>query len=57
MNSMFNETTKFNGDIGNWDVSNVTSMYYMFGYTDNYNQPLMHLPSLNFPLIRDENII
>ncbi len=28
------------GDISNWDVSNVTSMYGMFFYAENFNQAL-----------------
>ena len=28
----------FNGDITNWDVSNVTDMTYMFYNADNFNK-------------------
>ena len=31
---------KFNGDISNWDVSNVTDMYSMFYGCKSFNQPL-----------------
>ena len=30
MRSLFNGKTTFNEDIGNWDVSSVTDMWYMF---------------------------
>ena len=32
--------TNFNGDISNWDVSNVTSMEYMFFVCKNFNQDI-----------------
>ena len=37
MNNMFG-TTKFNGDISNWDVSNVYTMRYMFRRAENFNR-------------------
>ena len=30
MSNLFDSMDKFNGDISNWDVSNVTNMTYMF---------------------------
>ena len=36
---MFSNATAFNQDISNWDVSNVTDMGQMFGYT-SFNQPI-----------------
>ena len=33
MSAMFNNS-KFDGDISNWDVSNVTSMAAMFAYSE-----------------------
>ena len=34
------EGTDFNGDISNWDVSNVTSMYCMFYECKSFNQDI-----------------
>ena len=34
------EHSEFNGDISKWDVSNVTSMEYMFFECESFNQPL-----------------
>ena len=34
------ERSPFNGDISNWDTSNVTSMERMFRFADFFNQPL-----------------
>tara|TARA_B100000900_G_scaffold102198_1_gene84686 strand:- start:1167 stop:2426 length:1260 start_codon:yes stop_codon:yes gene_type:complete len=39
MNGLFKNFTVFNSDISTWDVSNVTSMSYMFS-TTTFNQPL-----------------
>ena len=33
--------SEFNGDISEWDVSNVTNMTDMFAYTKNFNKPLL----------------
>ena len=30
----------FNGNISNWDVSNVTNMMYMFGWCESFNQDI-----------------
>ena len=38
MKFMFRENTAFNQPIGNWDVSNVTNMAYMF--RGDFNQPI-----------------
>ena len=39
MSQLF-KSSKFNGDISNWDVSNVTNMGGMFWEATNFNQPL-----------------
>ena len=39
MDGMF-ERTPFNQDIGNWDVSSVSGMYYMFDGTTSFNQDI-----------------
>lgn len=38
--SMFESNILFNGDIGDWDVSNVTSMNSMFNYAESFNQDI-----------------
>ena len=40
MENMFNTARNFNQPIGNWDVSNVTTMFGMFYFADEFNQPL-----------------
>ncbi len=40
MSSIFFDNSSFNQAIGNWDVSNVTSMAGMFKLADSFNQPL-----------------
>ncbi len=37
---MFNGARAFNGDISNWDVSNIKNMSYMLRRTTSFNQPL-----------------
>lgn len=37
---MFSEATKFNGDISNWDVSNIGSFAYMFRGASSFNQDI-----------------
>lgn len=39
MYNMFGEALYFNAPVGNWDVSNVTDMSYLFDYT-SFNYPL-----------------
>ena len=39
MSKMF-RNSEFNGDISNWDVSNVTNMDFMFYQNDVFNQDL-----------------
>ena len=40
LTSAFHSASKFNGAIGNWDVSNVTTMANMFLGATSFNQPL-----------------
>ncbi len=40
LNNMFRRTTNFNGDITNWDVSQVIEMDYMFVDARAFNQPI-----------------
>ncbi|CAL58718.1 hypothetical protein MBOVJF4428_00638 [Mycoplasmopsis agalactiae] len=40
MSEMFWATTKFNANIGKWDVSKVTSMYNMFSEAESFNQDI-----------------
>ena len=40
MSSLFSYNPKFNRDISNWDVSNVTNMSYMFYGCTNFNQDI-----------------
>jgi surface protein len=37
---MFRNAVAFNGNINNWDVSNVTDMSYMFVYAESFNKDL-----------------
>ena len=37
---MFSDCANFNADITDWNVDNITSMYYMFGYASIFNQDL-----------------
>ena len=40
MSSIFFQNSSFNQAIGNWDVSNVTSMAGMFKFANTFNQPI-----------------
>lgn len=40
MSRMFIVCNNFNGNINNWDVSNVTNMFAMFGVATAFDQPL-----------------
>jgi surface protein len=40
MDSLFNNKTEFNKDIGSWDVGNVTNMRHMFSNATEFNQYL-----------------
>ena len=39
MSNLF-EYSDFNGDISNWDVSNVTNMNTMFAWCEDFNQDI-----------------
>ena len=47
MLGMFNEASSFNGDIGNWNVSNVSVMGAMFLKASSFNQDLDNWPVSN----------
>ena len=40
MHGMFNEASKFNQPLNNWDTSKVTDMNHMFENARTFNQPL-----------------
>ena len=37
MDSLFHDSTSFNGDISSWDVSDVTSMISLFNNANEFN--------------------
>ena len=40
LSNIFENSNKFNQDISNWDVSNITNMFGMFWTAKNFNQPI-----------------
>ena len=52
MNSMFWRADSFDGNVSEWDVSQVTDMSYMFGGADSFNGDLS---SWNVSQVRDMN--
>ena len=40
MSELFRDMKNFNGNISNWDVSNVTDMGYMFYKCKSFNQDI-----------------
>lgn len=40
MSELFNEQPNFNQYIGNWDMSNITSLFRMFRQAPSFNQPI-----------------
>lgn len=49
----FSGATKFNQNINNWDVSNVTDMQGIFSDTTNFNQPLNNWNTSNVNNLRN----
>ena len=39
MKGMFDNSDSFIQPLNNWNVSNVTNMNTMFGYTNSFNKP------------------
>jgi surface protein len=37
---MFFDAQKFNQDINNWDISNITSLQMTFAWASSFNKPL-----------------
>ena len=45
MDLMFSGATSFNGNISNWDISNVTSMNQMFNNTSSFSPNTYPIPT------------
>lgn len=48
---MFQANIAFNQPIGNWDTSNVTNMYTMFGMASEFNQDISNWDTSNVTIL------